>query len=675
MIRTHYTRFLSLLLILVFTLNFQASSGQNLLTEVEINEISFTDFPQVSVVLQTRDESGKPVLGLGSADFEVTEEGQLVNITSVSVKEAGIYAHFLIDAGAGLSNSSADPRWDNARNSIINFVQTTPWVQEGLDTVAVSSVTASGTRQLITATSEDMSGIVQSLESFSPPGGSGLSGTVEAAQDLIEDIKADPLAEGKAKFIVLLTSNFETGSNAQIAKLVESSLESNIPIYTVLLRKTPDQYSAKVAEVARDTNGVYTEFDGNRSLIPAYEAMTTYRNQYQIDYDSKSGVSGIRRVVVNALVGNGSVQAQEDYSIDLAPPRVVITSPENGKLITRTATEFTTQLNGIEPTTQDIVAEVIFPDGYPRRLSSAELFIGTDVVGTATGTRELEFDWDLRRDQYLGTTPNKLTVKVVDVLGLEAVSEEVKVDVKLEIPEAIAEEIDIDAITVGIEDSLREEIKKEFEAVLIPCASEDLFGGALCSTERFFRGNLVSMSAILVSLGAVFYVSKSSSQVAVNVRQTAKDVYARVTSRYQRAEARAYLVVMEGDPNLIGQSIEIYGDTPIGRSREVAEVIFQQNDSTSPISRLHCTILDHEDHFKIQDEDSANGTFLNGARMRPLVEEDLRDGDTLEFGQIARGGVKIIFQIADDHDGEDDMRETQRTLSSANSFSDNHDEF
>ncbi|MCA9985993.1 MAG: FHA domain-containing protein [Anaerolineales bacterium] len=124
----------------------------------------------------------------------------------------------------------------------------------------------------------------------------------------------------------------------------------------------------------------------------------------------------------------------------------------------------------------------------------------------------------------------------------------------------------------------------------------------------------------------------------------------RVTGRRVQAAAKAYLVVLEGDTN-VGRSLEVYGDTPLGRSKQYAQLLFQKNDEDSPISRLHCTLLDEEDHFSLRDEDSANGTYLNGLRLEPLVEELLHDGDEIELAQIERGGVKLLFQMAEKSSG------------------------
>jgi pSer/pThr/pTyr-binding forkhead associated (FHA) protein len=118
----------------------------------------------------------------------------------------------------------------------------------------------------------------------------------------------------------------------------------------------------------------------------------------------------------------------------------------------------------------------------------------------------------------------------------------------------------------------------------------------------------------------------------------------RLTRRYQRqTEVKAYLIVLAGDMSE-GKHLEIYGTTTIGRSNEDADLAFQQHTENSPISRRQCTILDEEDHFKIRDEDSANGTYLNGVRLPPMEPRELYDGDEIELARVERGGVRLQFQ-------------------------------
>lgn len=119
----------------------------------------------------------------------------------------------------------------------------------------------------------------------------------------------------------------------------------------------------------------------------------------------------------------------------------------------------------------------------------------------------------------------------------------------------------------------------------------------------------------------------------------------RITDRYRRMEDRAYLTILSGDVD-VGSKLVIFGDTPIGRSRYDAELLIHQDIENSPISRWHCTITDEEDHFMLRDEDSANGTYLNGKRLTPIVPYRLKDGDVIELARVERGGVRLLFNVA-----------------------------
>ena len=43
---------------------------------------------------------------------------------------------------------------------------------------------------------------------------------------------------------------------------------------------------------------------------------------------------------------------------------------------------------------------------------------------------------------------------------------------------------------------------------------------------------------------------------------------------------------------------------------------------------------------------SANGTYLNGERLTPIVPHRLKDGDILELARVERGGVRLRFVAA-----------------------------
>ena len=132
----------------------------------------------------------------------------------------------------------------------------------------------------------------------------------------------------------------------------------------------------------------------------------------------------------------------------------------------------------------------------------------------------------------------------------------------------------------------------------------------------------------------------------------------KVTRRIRDIHPKAYLEIIAGEEP---KKLEVFGTERLGRDLAFADVLFHLQHKDSPISHLHCTILDEEDHFLIRDESSTNGTYLNGLRLSPMEKYEISDGDEIELARVERGGVKLIFTIADTPTlMDDDKGETVR---------------
>ena len=98
----------------------------------------------------------------------------------------------------------------------------------------------------------------------------------------------------------------------------------------------------------------------------------------------------------------------------------------------------------------------------------------------------------------------------------------------------------------------------------------------------------------------------------------------------RREAAGARLVVQRGDAT--GQTFPLGRSFTIGREAGNDLVL---NDMT--VSRRHCAITGEGNRFAIQDEGSANGTFVNGERITSRV---LTPGDDIQVG-----GSTIRFEM------------------------------
>ena len=78
----------------------------------------------------------------------------------------------------------------------------------------------------------------------------------------------------------------------------------------------------------------------------------------------------------------------------------------------------------------------------------------------------------------------------------------------------------------------------------------------------------------------------------------------------------------------------------IGRSLE-AGINLAHLPQRDAVSRLHANILYREDGYWLKDENSRNGTFVNGQQLPAGERVHLRDGFTLQFG---KDGPVLVFR-------------------------------
>ncbi len=664
------------ILVLVTILNFLPVQAQGSIDELIITDIDTAGFPQVNLQFRALDILNRPVPGVVRDTFTVTEDGSQMPIDSVTETEEGVWIHFVIDAGAGMT----DERWDRAEEGLLNFLNDTPWMRDGLDHVAISVVDWAGLRPLTDFTS-DSDSLIGVVEGFSPPGGASFSDPLPEISNILDEFDLLEGAEGQAKFVYLISSGLERGGEDRVSQLVRKSQELEIPVYTTLVRSDqripcPAPFvdesgntivpgcDENLRDVGEQTGGQYVHFQNSNSLNDGFREITDHRLQYNLSYRSNIGNSGTRQVELIANAGENANQTDiVSYDIEVNPPRVLIESPRDGQLITRKAAEYIEDRGAIPPTTQSVAANVLFPDN-PRRMLRATLFVDGAVKDEINNPQQdVEFSWNLRDITELGITDHALIVEVEDELGLISQSPSTTARVEVFVPPQPTPEVQIETIIATVLPPT---------PTPIPCLLPD----SLCDpVERPVRQNPLAVTSLIVALASltfagVVWFNRDKAPVRAAIEGVTSAV-TRITKRIQRSEPRGYLEVIAGDVN-IGKVLEIYGDTPIGRSRQNAELLFQQDDENSPLSRWHCTIIDEEDHFMIKDEDSANGTYLNGVRLQPLVAEELVDGDEIELARVERGGVRLQFRIAQvDETGLDgDLRETRRTRKS----SDNNDD-
>ncbi len=621
---------------------------------VELTAVDAANFPVMTLRFRALDATGRHVAELQRAQVMIQDGDTRINApddpnprTAESLLEeaAPLTVHFVVETGVSLD----DRNWTAAREIVRAFGG---WMDGDNTRVAVSIVQGPELTPLIDPTTD--ANAIANMAHEANPSRDTLAVAMPALTTLLDDMQRE--APGEAQAIVFITRQLER--NVGYETLAARSSQYGIPVYTFLLRQslranvpglsegtpTPPPLDELVRDLAETTHGrfVLMDADAATNMRNAFDDLAARGQQYAVVYRVGDGHSGTRQITLSLPGAAGPVSDSSSYDFTVQPLSVRIESPTTGAILSRPAPaeDETALAEAIE-----VNAIVDFGDNPGRRVFSAELLANGAVVEEMgqdelprqdnSNTVAIALFWDMADRVAAAETNYSLAVRVVDELGEGGISDPVGITVRINSDDVVV----VNGTPIVV-------VATPLPATPIPC----IFDDPICDVvERPIRQNPVAAISLLVAflallLVALMWINRGKAPVQ-RMTQTVRRGIDRLTNRYRRTEVRAYLELLAGDGD-VGHRYEIYGDTPIGRSRQNAELLFQQETENSPISRLHCTITDEEDHFLLRDEDSANGTFLNGERLTPVVTYRLKDGDEIELARVERGGVRLRFELA-----------------------------
>jgi hypothetical protein len=467
------------------------------------------------------------------------------------------------------------------------------------------------------------------MQAYNPASDSGALVLKTINQGLTELTALNENIEGFARLVVFSIS---VNDSRDLDETIENANQSGIPVHTVLLGAKDTAGSlGKLALGTQAGTGTISLEDIN----DLFETLETQRiqNQYELSYRSKVDQPGEHELVV---VVDGVPSKTARFSLEqLESPQVQITVPSPDTLVTRTETSAGQDPGTVQPTEETIRAEIHWPDGHPRKIVKTGLVVNgksLDVTPVILDNEKdpviLEFTWDLREENTPGETPISIIVEAEDELGLKGSSDSMPVVVNY--------------VLFVVDDNCPSLISDN-----IP---------ALCSNYNL----VIPVGSLIIALSAVlvmFVYMRRNPRVQAQVKQRLETMMTNMrsprtdaghlgTRLVESAEAaKATLEIMGGNSGTSQNLFRINGTTTMGRSRDYAELVFQSDQpDRSPISRLHCTIVEKGDFFELRDEGSANGTFLNGNRIRSGELHRLSNGDTIEIARLEDGGLKLKFQ-------------------------------
>jgi len=589
-------------------------------TNFFITAVDASAFPTVTFELRALDVNNRVVAGLSNTNLTVYENGEPLTDGAVQVTphdDCPITFLFLIDHGR-LANFR-EFGTQNVRQVFSALLESGVFV-DGRDTLEVlvrENINSDRTEPRLGPTQQG-GDLTTWLANYpfevrrSQNSTKGLEGVGDA---LTEMEKLVPVPGSQASVIVMLSRYIEDPARSVAVAAAQNQANrakaafTPIYVFSTDLSQSNQEPLQVLAEIS---NGRYTALQRATAAALAsdvYRDINTQRLCYTVSYQSALPDSGARVITVNTP-DVPTVGIAGDYEVAPQAPDIDLVEPAPGAVIDRQGSLDSEGNPVYSPASLNVVAQVSFPDGYPRNLRSAELIVNGDSQGTTSpppGAGEVEFVADLSGIVEAGENPVTFEVRIVDSLGLESSAQ----------------------ISVLIDN-----------APPPPGAGTIALGAA--GILGFF---CLGLGVVAVLGGVIYFMRRRPSQQAAPAARplSSEPVHTLLAGRALKDQALATLTILEGPTGLIGEAINIVKPTTtIGRNPQTTDIHFFA-DVESSVSRLHCTIQKDGETYKLTDNGSSAGTRLNGRALPANDPVVLADNDEIVLGDLGRRGVKMRF--------------------------------
>ena len=549
-----------------------------------ITNSDVSSLPSVELHVYGRDSQGNP-LNLSQETLNIEQNGNAVGLIEYQgVHTAGTFTIFLIDIPPGVVDELP-----LLQQAIENFASAGN-MQEQVDYVAVYQVGENEAAQLLEPTNFFNS--VRNLFATPLEPETGATALIDSSTSLLDELEALKPDPAMATSLVLMTDGTDVVSTRfEEEDLVSHALERGIPVHTIWLDNenisTVSFGQDFLAGVAAQTGGIAVQLDNTADLPLVWNRITSFRDQARIRYTVTALEAGTFPVTVS-LASNPSISAETTVDIPNNLPSVVINLASESRTLSLPDLDEAVRLQ--------FSTAVTWLDGIERELTAAQLRV--NGVSYDVPLEEIaNFQADVTSLTYGN---NSVEMVIMDDQGIQATSPIVVLTVN-EGPREIPEELD---------------------------ASNGLLGLIL----RF----LLVIFALIVVLAVLFWLWRNGrltnlgSIIPRGPSRPREPFAEQQQAAYTPTHTVAYLEVLEAVSQLSSPIPLSMAVVRIGRSPNQANIAFE-NDVT--MSRLHASLMLEGNHYRIFDEQSTSGTWVN-ERQVPEYGIQLIDGDEIHLGAV-----------------------------------------
>lgn len=429
----------------------------------------------------------------------------------------------------------------------------------------------------------------------------------------------------KRKAIIAFTDGRDTAGGVTPADVRDRALANNIPIYTIgvdtgawdttILPELAAQFD-DAEWIARTTDARFLKLSSpeeRADLLRFFDGLVSQRNQYRLIYRSAAGEGAhtLRVEVTTTNAASQPMKAEDRYEFTgrLKLPEIQITNPPDG---------FTLDLGSSVTPTIPISIAVSFPDGLERPLKKVEYYVNGQLIGTVD-TPPYTYNWDAGK--IAGGNYTFIARAFDSAL------------------EKAGESVNQNQVTIKITAA---PTPTPPPSSLPPLSPQKPFMERVLDWVKINWLTLLLLPVILVLFILLMTTRRQVAQGVRTVTSGATGLLKKGTTRLLgQGPAYAKLVITQGaNP---GREFRIEATAQmvsVGREREYCDFALGDDFASNPTFTI---IQGAGPTFSIRDDNSKNGTWLNGQQLMPqhqyplAYDSVIKAGNTLlTFKQIGK---------------------------------------
>lgn len=569
----------------------EQDDGDRPIGRLVISSADASSAPTIVLRAYAVDGQGAPV-DLTAQNVVVTHDGLPVSdVETVGGYEAGTFTIFVVDLPPGV-----EPHREAIQQAIESYASP-PELQEATDYIAIYQIGENQATQLLAPVN-----FYNSIRNFfaepmgSEAGPTALLDSLGTLLDQTEGLK--PKADMMTSVVLITDGTDVVSEQFEPTDIALKAAGLGIPVHTIWVENEnlqPFSHEAGqeyLSQLAQATGGLHAQLEQGDALQAIWNRIAEFRTHETIQYRPENLTGGAHEVSLS-LKDDPNVQDSTTVTVPASAPSVTIDLPAESRQLTLESLE--------DPVTLTFSTSVSWLDGVERQVAAAQLLVNGAVV-QEIDVRDLdEFRAEIDNFSY---GPNTVQIAVEDETGHEATSPAITLNIdegETEVPEALASP-----------SSLAETI------------------------SRFAVGCFVLLLIVVLAALAVIIFrrirARTRSRRGYRPPETAPAPPASAgdLAQAKAKQSRPYLEILESVTRMPPAITLTAPEHRLGRNPAQSDIAFE-NDIT--VSRIHASVMLEGSDYRLYDEASSSGTFVNDQPV-PEYGYQLLDGDEIRLGAV-----------------------------------------